>query len=144
MNPVFKRLIVLLLVAAFLLGTALVSPMEMHVEGDRLIITGPLSGLELTQFSSALTPNVKTIVLKDSGGGDFPAGVNLAEMIRYKKLNTVVQGRCVSSCANAFLGGVERRLANRVSYVGFHGHYNSVSDRPLLDRTGEMRRFYEG
>jgi hypothetical protein len=118
------------------------SAMEMHVEGDKLIVTGPLSGFELTQFGSALTPSVTTVVFYNSRGGDYSAGVNLAHEIRRRNLTTVALGYCDSSCANAFLGGIERRLANAKSFVAFHGSYDSYS-RTTLAHIGEMRRFYD-
>ena len=114
--------------------------MDMRAVGDQLIITGPLSGFEMTQFMSSLTPAVTTVVLYNSGGGDFDAGLNLAAMIRQRGLTTVAQGSCRSSCANAFLGGVRRYLADRQSYVAFHGHY--VHSAPRQSRIGEMRNFY--
>ena len=122
---------------------ALCSPgwgMDMRAVGDQLIITGPLSGFEMTQFMSSLTPAVTTVVLYNSGGGDFDAGLNLAAMIRQRGLTTVAQGSCRSSCANAFLGGVRRYFADRQSYVAFHGHY--VHSAPRQSRIGEMRNFY--
>ena len=114
--------------------------MVIRVVGDQLILTGPLSGFEVTQFKSFLTPAVTTVVFYNSGGGDFEAGLNLAAMIRQHGLTTVAQGFCSSSCANAFLGGVRRYLADRRSYVAFHGHYRYAA--PMQTRIGEMRNFY--
>lgn len=114
--------------------------MVIRVVGDQLILTGPLSGFEVTQFMSSLTPAVTTVVFYNSNGGDFEAGLNLAAMIRQRSLTTVAQGFCRSSCANAFLGGVRRYLADRQSDVTFHGHYKYVA--PMQTRIGEMRNFY--
>ena len=100
--------------------------MEMRAIGDQVILTGPMSGFEVTQFMSALTRAVTTVVFHNSGGGDFDAGLNLAAMIRQRGLMTVAQGSCRSSCANAFLGGVRRYLADRQSYALFTGTMSAV------------------
>ena len=135
-----KQPTVSLLVALLLCATP-VFAMEMHAEGNQLILTGPLYGFEMTQFGSALTPNVTTVVFRNSGGGEFAAGLNLAATIRQKGLTTVAQGYCSSSCANAFLGGVNRYLADSRSYVGFHGHYTD-STTPSQSNIGAIRNFY--
>jgi len=64
-----------------------------------------------------------TVVLLHSQGGDLSTGIRLGQIIRQKSFNTRVgqiqeqqptpikaQGSCVSSCALAFLGGVQRQL----------------------------------
>jgi len=64
-----------------------------------------------------------TIVLLNSQGGDLSTGIRLGQIIRQKNFNTRVgqtqeqpasiikiPGSCLSSCALAFLGGVERQL----------------------------------
>ncbi len=138
----FKQTTVLLVVSSLLL--LLISPvsaMEIHTEGDRLILTGPLSGFELTQFSALLTSKITTVVFTNSGGGDFAAGLNLASLIRQRRLVTVAKGFCRSSCANAFLGGVQRFLADGRSYAAFHGHYDSYG-KTLQGQIGELRNFY--
>jgi hypothetical protein len=138
----FAKLTAALLLVVLLLTSAPSPAMVMHASGDQLIVTGPLYGMELTQFFTALTPNIKTIVFYNSRGGDHPAGVNLAYEIRRRNLATVALGFCESACANAFIGGVERRLANPKSFVAFHGTYDSYG-RTMLSYIGEMRRFYD-
>ena len=136
-----KQLTALLFVALLAYRAIPASAMEIHAETSQLILSGPLYGFEMNQFMSALTPNVTTVVFRNSGGGDFAAGLNLAATIRQKGLTTVAQGYCISSCANAFLGGVSRHLADSMSYLGFHGHYVNRTT-PSQSRIGEMRNFY--
>jgi hypothetical protein len=91
---------------------ALCSPgwgMDMRAVGDQLIITGPLSGFEMTQFMSSLTPAVTTVVLYNSGGGDFDAGLNLAAMIRPARSN--------DSCARLLSFLVRKRLSRWCSTI---------------------------
>jgi hypothetical protein len=54
--------------------------MEMRVIGDQVILTGPMSGFEVTQFMSSLTRAVTTVVFHNSGGGDFDAGLNAVQV----------------------------------------------------------------
>ena len=126
---------------ALLLTSPPSSAMVMYVEGTQLIVTGPLSGFELTQFSASLAPNITTVVLTNSSGGDFASGLNLASIIRQRGLATVAKGYCQSSCANAFLGGVRRYLADDLSSVAFHGHYDRLG-RTLQSQIGQLRNFY--
>jgi hypothetical protein len=137
-----KQTIAFFFVSLLLFISAPASAMQMYVSGDQLIITGPIYGFELTQFGAAITSNVKTVVFYNSSGGEFAAGVNLAFEIRRRGLSTVAKGYCSSSCGNAFLGGVERRLADSRSYVAVHGVYNSYGHL-MLAHVGELRRFYD-
>jgi len=116
--------------------------MEMRVSGSQLILTGFVSGQDYNKFMSSLTPAVRTVVLTDSPGGAITIGLYLAHEIRRRGLSTVALGHCGSSCANMFLGGIERRLANSTSYVAFHGHYTDLSGNPSSGKIGELRTFY--
>jgi hypothetical protein len=124
---------------ALLLTSAPSSAMVMYVEGTQLIVTGPLSGFELTQFSASLAPNITTVVLTNSSGGDFASGLNLASIIRQRGLATVAKGYCQSSCANAFLGGVRRYLADDLSSVAFRGQLAGHAD-PRTTRLYDRRQ----
>ena len=69
-------------------------------------------------------------------------GLALAHEIRRRGLSTVALGYCNSACANAFLGGADRRLANDRSYVAFHGNYSYRIGRPLTRHFGQLSAFY--
>ena len=56
-------------------------------------------------------PQIDSIVLHDSGGGDSIADRNIGMDIRKRKLRTVVDGRCPSACAHMFLGGNARKFS---------------------------------
>jgi len=118
-------------------GTA----MQMHVSGEQLIASGYISEADYAKFIQTITPAVKTVVFTDSIGGPRLIGQDLAEEVRQRKLSTVALGYCFSSCANAFLGGVERRLANAQSFIGFHGTYRR-SGWPSRRFGGELKNFY--
>ncbi len=134
-----KRLTGLLFITN-LLGSA-ASAMQMHVSGDQLIASSYISEADYAKFIQTITPAVKTVVFTNSPGGPRLIGQDLAEEIRNRKLSTVALGYCFSSCANAFLGGVERRLANSESFLGFHGNYGR-SGWPSRRFAGEVKNFY--
>ena len=123
----------------FLGGAA--SAMQMHVSGDQLIASSYMSEGDYAKFIQTITPAVRTVVFANSIGGPRLIGQDLAEEIRQRKLSTVVLGYCFSSCANAFLGGTERRLANAESFIGFHGTYRR-SGWPSRRFGGELKNFY--
>jgi hypothetical protein len=125
-----------------LLFGAAASAMEMQIMGDQLIASSYISEGDYGKFIQTITPAVKTVVFTNSPGGPRLIGQDLAEEIRQRKLSTVVLGYCFSSCANAFLGGVERRLANGESFLGYHGNYVSGRRWPSRRFGGEVKNFY--
>jgi len=137
-----KQLTVWLFVSLLLLGAVPTSAMEMSVSGSQLILSGFINELEYDKFLSHLTPTIRTVVFTNSPGGVHLIGLALAHEIRRRGLSTVALGHCNSACANAFLGGAGRRLANDRSYVAFHGNYSYRSGRPLAGHFGELSAFY--
>jgi hypothetical protein len=137
-----KQLTVWLLVSLLLLGAVPTSAMEMSVSGSQLILSGFINELDYDKFLSRLTPAIRTVVFTNSPGGVHLIGLALAHEIRRRGLSTVALGYCNSACANAFLGGAGRRLANDRSYVAFHGNYSYRIGRPLTEHFGELSAFY--
>lgn len=141
-NKLIKRLTIWLFVSPLLLGAVATLAMEVTVSGSHLILSGFINEVDYDKFLSHLTPAVRTVVFTNSPGGVHLIGLALAHEIRRRGLSTVALGYCNSACANAFLGGVERRLANESSYVAFHGNYSIPSGRLLANRVGELSAFY--
>lgn len=103
--------------------------MEFEVRAAAVLMSGPVTGIELRVLESTLNSNpaITTVVLKNSNGGDARTGYAVGEFIRERGLNTALSGYCISSCSRMFLGGKERRYSDdqplEKTFVGFHGNY---------------------
>jgi hypothetical protein len=125
--PIRSLLTVLALALALPVSAA--RAMQIQVAGNQLIMSGDVIGTEPAQVADILVknPSIDTIILRNSRGGDIPAGYNLGELFRAKGLRTAVSGYCNSSCSRMFLGGKERFFTSDYAppstSIGFHGHY---------------------
>ena len=106
--------------------------MELKVVGTQLILSGPVVGDEPGKVREALasSPGIDTVILRNSGGGDAPAGYQVGQLLRERGLRTAVSGYCYSSCSRMFLGGSARYFTDDYlpenNNVGFHGHYDRM------------------
>jgi hypothetical protein len=113
------------------LATSLGQAMAIVVAGDELILAGPVISDDYDAVESNLSfnPQIKTIILRNSPGGDAPTGYRLGELFRQQSLQTAVSGYCYSSCSRLFLGGKERYFTDdyppEFTQIGFHGHYDN-------------------
>jgi hypothetical protein len=84
---------------------------------------------DAVESNLSFNPQIKTIILRNSPGGDAPTGYHLGELFRQKLLQTAVSGYCYSSCSRLFLGGNERYFTDdypsEFTQIGFHGHYDN-------------------
>lgn len=102
-----------------------------------------------------------TIVLLHSQGGDLSTGIRLGQIIRQRNFNTrvgqiqeqqtaliKVPGSCVSSCALAFLGGVQRQLDSH-DELGFYPLQSSkkssskISEDDLVKALANIDRYFK-
>lgn len=90
--------------------------MDVKVVGDQVIMSGPIDGGELAKLHDVVADHgssrVRTVVLRDSPGGDLWTSMRVGEFIRDKGWRTAVSGHCFSGCAIIFLGGVERQFTD--------------------------------
>jgi hypothetical protein len=106
--------------------------MELKIVGNQLILSGPVVGDEPGKVREALasSPGIETVILRNSGGGNAPAGYQVGQLLRERGLRTAVSGYCYSSCSRMFLGGSARYFTDDYlpenNNVGFHGHYDRV------------------
>jgi len=97
-----------------------------RIDKDTLRFTGAIKEESFSEFQSKIDANVKTIEI-NSGGGKVSASLKIANEISTRKINVVVRGFCISSCANyIFLAGAKKTIDG---IVGFHGsHMFAVQD----------------
>jgi hypothetical protein len=85
-------------------------------------------------------PKIREVVLSGPGGR-IGAGVEIARLIRNRKLATRVDTECASACTIAFLGGLERSLAPRAK-LGFHrASFPGMSSDDMFEANRDMKRF---
>jgi hypothetical protein len=105
--------------------------MELKVVRNQLILSGRIVGDEPGKVREALanSPEIDTVILRNSPGGDAPAGYQTGELLRERGLRTAVSGYCYSSCSRMFLGGSTRYFTDDYpaehTHIGFHGHYHA-------------------
>src|SRR6267378_1514686 len=112
--------------------------MELKVVGNQLILSGRVVGDEPGKVREALanSPEIETVILRNSPGGDAPAGYQTGQLLRERGLRTAVSGYCYSSCSRMFLGGSTRYFTDDYpdftddypaenTHIGFHGHYHA-------------------
>jgi hypothetical protein len=132
------------LLAALTLSPTGSSAMELKVVGNQLILNGPVVGDEPGKVQEALakSPEIETVILRNSPGGNAPAGYQVGQLLRERGLRTAVSGYCYSSCSRMFLGGRTRCYTDDYppedTNVGFHGHYyaNGRLNAGLVRRYG--------
>jgi hypothetical protein len=119
----------LVLIAALMLLPISSWAMELKVVGNQLILSGRVVGDEPSKVAEALakSPGIDTVILRNSPGGDAPAGYQIGQLLRERSLRTAVSGYCYSSCSRMLLGGRTRYFTDdyppESTNVGFHGHY---------------------
>ena len=105
--------------------------MELKIVGNQLILSGRVVGDEPGKVREALanSPEIDTVILRNSPGGDAPAGYQTGQLLRERGLRTAVSGYCYSSCSRMFLGGRTRYFTDdyppEATHIGFHGHYHA-------------------
>jgi hypothetical protein len=106
--------------------------MELKIVGNQIILSGPVVGDEPGKLREALTntPGIDTVILRNSPGGNAPAGYQVGQLLRERGVRTAVSGYCYSSCSRMFLGGSTRYFTDDYvpenNNVGFHGHYDQM------------------
>ena len=131
---------------ALVLLPALAQAMELRFAGDEIHLRGQVMGFEFGQFRQILGrhPEIDTVVLRDSPGGDGWTAFRIGETIRDAGLRTVVAGPCYSACTLIFLGGKSRHFAKAARpesmYLAFHGAFvDDVVDPNAPSRYGRLQ-----
>lgn len=95
---------------------------RVELTGMSIVISGRIDDRAADKFASLVkdrTPAIRRVVVS-SAGGDGPAALRIAKLIRNMGMDVVVDGACVSACAqNLFLAG-HRKFVKRGSVIAFH------------------------
>ena len=118
--------------------------MTFHADPPYLYLSGNVTATDWAAWQEAFVRfkgRIDTVVFHQSPGGDSATGRRIGQSIRDRKLKTVVAGRCVSACANMFLGGAEREFAaSRLKIppvLGYHGSYNKQTREVNKNKKGD-------
>jgi hypothetical protein len=109
--------------------------MSLKQLGDQLFLSGPIEIGDEVKVQNALakSPATRTVILRNSPGGNVPTAYAIGNMMRAKRMRTAISGYCNSGCSRLFLGGTERLFTDdyppHLTRVGFHGHYYTEGPR---------------
>lgn len=98
-------------------------------------MSGPIEVGDEIKVQDALKqdPPVRSVILRNSPGGDVLTAYAIGNMFRAKRMRTAISGFCNSGGARLFLGGTERLFTDdypaHLARVGFHGHYYNQGTR---------------
>ena len=127
------RATIIALACAAALNASPTSAIELRVEGERLVVTGEIEADDDFELLSALVANrgqIRIVHFHDMPGGRTLASLRMGKIIRARQLDTIASSECISGCAWAFLGGVNRRFAwdeaGSLALLGFHGPHNPL------------------
>ena len=125
-------------------GDSRVGPHQFRIlaSGEMLEFSGGITfgvAKEMEGFLSAMA-NVKTVRL-NSAGGRLLEAQKMSELIKARRLSTLVEKDCLSACTVVFLGGTDRAIMPNAR-LGFHQpafRGMTASDRSIAIATEERR-----
>lgn len=94
---------------------------------------------DIARFNEIVNENINTLIVR-SGGGDVLAAIPIAEKIQRKKMDIVVDGLCVSSCADYFFIAAKRKKVSLNSLVLLHGGITAKLEHESEKMIEEMTR----
>lgn len=101
--------------------------------GEVVRYEGELTGEAVTAFLTRYADDRPVSLVIDSGGGEVRAGIRLGLWVFEQQLDIIVDGVCLSSCANYVFTAARHKTVTPGSVVGWHGNYTH------LDQTGLWR-----
>jgi hypothetical protein len=107
------------------------TPAQILVQGETAYFSGYITDQTVSDFMQAVEgKNIRTLVL-NSTGGEINAGMDMGLWIFENKVDVLVDGLCMSSCANyLFVAGRNKTLLPG-SVVAWHG---SAMQQNMLSR----------
>ncbi|MFZ6798592.1 hypothetical protein [Undibacterium sp. Di24W] len=97
-----------------------------RVSSTTLSLNGTIGKGTFDEFDRKLDHGINEVWL-NSAGGNVREALKIANVIQDRKLKIVVNGFCISSCANyLFLAGFEKKING---IVGFHGSVQAMGGK---------------
>jgi ATP-dependent protease ClpP protease subunit len=98
-----------------------VFPMVLKSHGGYISVIGELTPATAFAFASVVQQDesIHTIYI-DSAGGNIASALDMAALIHKRKLRLVVDGKCLSACANYLFVAAEEKDVLTGSVVGIH------------------------
>lgn len=147
-------------------ASAIEISMEHGNATSKIIVTGPIERGDAKRFRDFWDENAydsfRFVVSLDSPGGSLMDGIEIGQFLRkngahteVRRYSPAVEGQyyreerpgaeCYSACALAFMGGVEREVADD-SKIGFHQFYggSSTSVPDVMETTQYISAFLAG
>lgn len=115
--------------------------MTLLEQGSKEItLIGSIDTAMATKFQAALAENnnIDTLVI-DSYGGDIDAAMDIAELIGRRKMHMVVDGRCLSACANYLFPAAATKIVLPGSVLAIHGLTVNYVDGGQVKRVSESQ-----
>lgn len=116
--------------------------------GEQMIASGTIGANDCASMRQRIIGNdyLRTVILRNSHGGDIGEMDCLSALISDHHLNTAVSGFCESACAVVFLAGVERRFTDDYpgtsTWVGLQSFYDTQG-KILTDRVERLENWID-
>lgn len=127
-----------------------------RLHAGSLFFCGRIDAVAVERVRAALVPTDRALVIA-SFGGDLDAPLELAEIVRDRRLTVTVVGPCISGCASFVFVAGSGRFVTQGAVIAMHntatsalylaraatGNQLSSADRPLEDRSRREEAFYQ-
>jgi hypothetical protein len=106
------------------------------IEGTTVKYVGKVSDKNAELFMNMVKGKNLTTLVINSGGGEINAGMEIGSWVFDNQIDVVVDGVCMSSCANYVFTAGRFKTIRKGSIVGWHG--NALTESATSDQ--ELRR----
>lgn len=116
-------------------------PQGVYRQGDVVIFRGPISVQSVAELERVFDLSVRDFRV-ESTGGDVEAALNFAPKLRESGARMIVEGPCLSACANYWFTAAKTKTVRKGGVVGFHGGATSIVSLIEVERNAraELQR----
>lgn len=119
------------------------APVFVSREADTIRAKGPINAEMARLIEAELNLGGVTTLVIRSGGGYVESGISIGHLIADAGLTVVVDGYCVSSCANYIFTAASQRTIPPGAYVVWHGSPHQKDGREF-ERCGQTVSVFDG